>query len=126
MQARPNARVEVRSSALLGEIAHRGFPVRISLSGELDVAGVPLVEELLARARPARGIVVDCFELRFIDAAGIAVLLRAVVAGATVVGVHGPVERTMRVVDVYSRICCDEHDYVVGGCEHSVPGRTVR
>jgi anti-anti-sigma factor len=117
--------IDPLAGALFGEIVRSGSPVRIALRGELDVAGVVLVEELLARARPARSVVIDCFELRFIDAAGITSLLRAVAVGARVVGVHGPVERTMRVVDVYSRICDAAHDYVVGGCEHLRTERTV-
>ena len=117
MQPSPTNSLELCVSPLTGEIIGSGSPLRIALRGELDVAGVPVIEDLLARALPVRKVVVDCFELRFIDAAGITVLLRAVSAGATVVRVHGAVERTMRVVDVYSRICDDPYHYVVRGFE---------
>ncbi|AQZ68244.1 unnamed protein product [[Actinomadura] parvosata subsp. kistnae] len=48
------------------------------LIGELDVTGCDVLEAALRKAaRPGRDLVVDCGRLRFIDAAGITVLVRA-------------------------------------------------
>ncbi|GAA2214198.1 hypothetical protein GCM10009850_096630 [Nonomuraea monospora] len=48
------------------------------LSGELDVTGCGVLETALSQAaRPGRDLIVDCARLGFIDAAAIAVLVRA-------------------------------------------------
>ncbi|NJP95508.1 STAS domain-containing protein [Nonomuraea sp. FMUSA5-5] len=60
--------------------AHRDpvHPHTVHLIGELDVTSCDVLEAALREAaRPGRDLVVDCGRLRFIDAAGIAVLVRA-------------------------------------------------
>ena len=44
---------------------------RLKLTGEFDISGRELADELLARARGARKIVLDLSELEFIDSMGI-------------------------------------------------------
>ncbi|MET0416215.1 MAG: STAS domain-containing protein [Actinoplanes sp.] len=53
-------------------------PHTVHLIGELDLAARDLLTAALGEAvRPGHDLVVDCTELRFIDASGISVLLRA-------------------------------------------------
>jgi anti-anti-sigma factor len=58
------------------DIVHRGEVVVARLSGELDLAESASTGETIAEAVPtsARGLVVDCSELQFIDSSGIAML----------------------------------------------------
>jgi anti-anti-sigma factor len=58
------------------EIEERGEVVVARLKGELDIAGAPGLGEAINDAVPtsARGLVVDCTDLDFIDSSGIAML----------------------------------------------------
>lgn len=58
------------------DIEERGDVVVAHLKGELDIAGAPGVGESISDAVPtsARGLVVDCSDLDFIDSSGIAML----------------------------------------------------
>jgi anti-sigma B factor antagonist len=58
------------------EIEERGEVVVARLKGELDIAGAPGLGERIGDAvsTSARGLVVDCTDLDFIDSSGIAML----------------------------------------------------
>jgi anti-anti-sigma factor len=58
------------------DIEERGDVVVARLKGELDIAGAPGLGESISDAVPtsARGLVVDCTALDFIDSSGIAML----------------------------------------------------
>jgi anti-sigma B factor antagonist len=58
------------------DIEERGEMVVARLKGELDIAGAPGLGDSINDAVPtsARGLVVDCTELDFIDSSGIAML----------------------------------------------------
>jgi anti-anti-sigma factor len=58
------------------DIAQRGEVVVARMSGELDIAESATTGETIAEAVPtsARGLVVDCSDLAFIDSSGIAML----------------------------------------------------
>lgn len=51
----------------------------VALSGELDLANAPLLDQVLEQAEVvgAAGIVLDLQELRFLDSSGLRALLRA-------------------------------------------------
>ena len=59
--------------------AREGDGVRVSLSGELDLATADKADEAIRQAEEsdAREIVVDLTELRFLDSTGLSVLLGA-------------------------------------------------
>lgn len=61
------------------EVANRGEAAVISVSGELDLASSPALEEELERvaASDASLVVVDLRELEFMDSTGLSVLVRA-------------------------------------------------
>jgi anti-sigma B factor antagonist len=57
---------------------------RVVLSGELDLAAAPLLEEAVARAlEGADEIVLDLSQVRFIDSTGISAVVAAVKAAQT-------------------------------------------
>jgi anti-anti-sigma factor len=58
------------------DIEERGDVVVAHLKGELDIAGAPGLGDRISDAVPtsARGLVVDCTDLDFIDSSGIAML----------------------------------------------------
>jgi anti-anti-sigma factor len=58
------------------EISEAGDVVVASLSGELDVAGAEATSRQIGEAIPnsARGLVVDCSRLDFIDSSGVAMM----------------------------------------------------
>jgi anti-anti-sigma factor len=58
------------------EIEERGEVVVAHVTGELDIAGASSTGEKIGAAVPtaARGLVVDCSDLDFIDSSGIAML----------------------------------------------------
>jgi anti-anti-sigma factor len=69
--------------------------VLLTLGGELDLATVPLLQEQLDRVVRGRGaVVIDLSGLRFIDASGLRVLVRAErqlrASGGQLVLVRGP------------------------------------
>lgn len=77
-----------------------GVPV-VSVSGELDMSNADLLEarvRSLTAARPAR-IVFDLGGLRFMDSAGIAVLLRAADSVGTV-SLRRPSDTVRRVIEL--------------------------
>jgi anti-sigma B factor antagonist len=61
------------------EVANKGEAAVISVSGELDLASSPALEEELERAANSgtRLVVVDLRELEFMDSTGLSVLVRA-------------------------------------------------
>ena len=53
-----------------------GVLLELHLRGELDMAAVPQVEQVVARLPPGRdGVVVDLAELEFLDSTGLRLLL---------------------------------------------------
>lgn len=76
-----------------------GPAVAIVARGELDASTRERLDELVdAVVRIERSFRLDCVDVSFIDAAGISALVRAHHMGATVVGVHGAVRRTLELV----------------------------
>jgi anti-sigma B factor antagonist len=61
------------------EVANKGEAAIISVSGELDLASSPALEEELERAcgSDASLVIVDLRELEFMDSTGLSVLVRA-------------------------------------------------
>jgi anti-sigma B factor antagonist len=61
------------------EVANKGEAAVISVSGELDLASSPALEEELERASNSGTslVVVDLRELEFMDSTGLSVLVRA-------------------------------------------------
>jgi anti-anti-sigma factor len=58
--------------------------LRLSLTGELDLAAAPILEDRLARLRATRSPVrLDLSELEFIDSSGIHLLIQTVAEGRT-------------------------------------------
>jgi anti-sigma B factor antagonist len=54
-------------------------PVTLSVSGELDIASAPALENRIQQAEATEPgtIILDCRELEFIDSTGLVVILRA-------------------------------------------------
>jgi len=85
----------------------RGAPC-LAISGELDVAGVPALDQALeaAIADSAGAFFVDLCELEFLDSSGIRALLRARALlgredrALALVGPDGPVRRALDVAGV--------------------------
>jgi anti-sigma B factor antagonist len=72
MTAPPPPTFEIRES-------HAGEIVRLSLTGELDLATTPMLEERLTRLRAVRSPVrLDLSKLDFIDSTGLHLLVRMV------------------------------------------------
>ncbi len=61
------------------EVANKGETAVISVSGELDLASSPALEEELERVANSEAslVVVDLSELEFMDSTGLSVLVRA-------------------------------------------------
>jgi anti-sigma B factor antagonist len=61
------------------EVADKGEAVVISVSGELDLASSPALEEELERVATSDAslVIVDLRELEFMDSTGLSVLVRA-------------------------------------------------
>jgi anti-anti-sigma regulatory factor len=79
--------------------------VRIVLSGELDLAGSSPLDEAADLVRRARlPFSVDCWNVTFVDGAGMRALLRAKRQGGTLEGVHGPVRRLFDLLDLASEL----------------------
>ena len=78
----------------------------VSLSGELDMAAAPEVENTIERAQGGSPIIVDLRELTFIDSTGIRALLRIYDAGkdghSSVSFIRGPsnVQRVLGIAGV--------------------------
>jgi anti-sigma B factor antagonist len=78
----------------------------VSLSGELDMAAAPEVENAIERAQGGSPIIVDLRDLTFIDSTGIRVLLRVYDAGkdghSSVSFIPGPssVQRVLEIAGV--------------------------
>ena len=84
----------------------------VALAGELDLAGVPRLEEALGEARrAARSLTIDLTDLDFIDSSGLGVLLRFNNAALgdefvyTVIAAPPPVHRA----------------FVLSGLDHALP-----
>lgn len=67
------------ASALTTRIEARNGVTSIALSGELDMATVPILNDQLAALQSdgARGIVLDLRDLSFVDSSGLHALVRA-------------------------------------------------
>ena len=91
------------------EVEPRGDVVVARLAGELDLAGASATGRSIEEAVPpsARGLVVDCTPLGFIDSSGVAMLFALArrlasrrVAMSVVAVEDGPVARVLDVVDL--------------------------
>jgi len=59
------------------DVVRRGRHARVTARGELDIATAPVLDEaLIEQARIGGSVMLDLRELTFIDATGLAVLLR--------------------------------------------------
>jgi anti-anti-sigma factor len=78
----------------------------VSLTGELDMATAPQLEEAVERAPAGSRVIVDLSELAFIDSSGIRALLQVYDSGQnghpTVSFIRGPahVQRVLRIAGV--------------------------
>jgi anti-sigma B factor antagonist len=87
-------------------IRQAGDVVVVTLSGELDMAGIEAFEESIDGAQGEIPIVVDLRPLKFIDSTGIRALMRAYVAGqdgrttVSFVPGTGTVERVFQICGV--------------------------
>jgi anti-anti-sigma factor len=77
-----------------------GVPI-ISLSGDLDISNVKDLDGAVASltADPPERLIIDTSDLRFMDSAGIAVLLR-VAAQVPTVQIRNPSKAVRRVIEV--------------------------
>ncbi len=81
-------------------------PSVVSLTGELDLSTIPLLEgKLFEQLRSHSGVVVDLTDLRFIDSSGISLLIRAHRDGDgaglhTVIAPGSQVERVFRITGI--------------------------
>jgi anti-anti-sigma factor len=76
-----------------------GGRLRILLSGELDIAGVDLLDEVVGVVQGAQlPFSLGCDQLTFIDCAGVGALLRAARRGGEIDGVHGQVQRVFDIL----------------------------
>jgi anti-anti-sigma factor len=78
----------------------------VSLTGELDMATAPRLQEAVERAQGGSRVIVDLSELAFIDSSGIRALLQVYESGqdghSTVSFIRGPdhVQRVLRIAGV--------------------------
>jgi anti-anti-sigma regulatory factor len=78
-----------------------GGRVRLLLGGELDIAGVDRLDEVLDAVGAAwLPVAIDCRELTFVDVAGARTLLRATRSGATL---EHPTARVVRVLELITQ-----------------------
>ncbi len=69
------------------------------MRGELDIAGVDLLDEVVGVVQGAQlPFSLDCHELTFIDCTGVGGLLRAARRGGEIDGVHGRVQRVFEIL----------------------------
>lgn len=99
------------------DVERRDDLVVAHLSGELDLAGAPRIGDEIADAVPtsARGLVVDCSGLAFIDSSGVAMLfsLARRLGGRrqelrVVAPRGGPVARVLQIVEFDQAAPIDE------------------
>jgi anti-anti-sigma factor len=98
----------------------------LSMTGELDMATAPALEEAVEQAQGGSAIVIDLRELTFIDSMGIKVLLQVYTAGqnghSTVSFIRGQerVQRVLRIAGIEQFLTWTDPPAPVGGPTVSV------